>query len=105
MRSKESAEVLPLGGDEQRVSAAQRPLRGTAEDEVVPRAVNILALRHRFGIKGLNCGARVPEHLHDDARGRLAHVVGVGLEGPPPEHEALAGEIYSRCGYQQETTP
>ncbi len=86
-------EHLPFGEDCQRVGALERRLLGAAEREVVAVAVDALGLLHRLGVVGLDGGAGVPERLHQHAAGRLAHVVGVGLERQAPEREGLSFEV------------
>src|SRR5690606_5525047 len=87
------AEDLPFGHDHEGIRLAQGGLLGAAEHQVLAVAVDPLGLLHRLGIIGLDARARLPERLHDDAGGRLAHVVGVGLEGEAPEREGPALEI------------
>jgi hypothetical protein len=92
---------LPLGHDDQRVGAGQgfeRP-GGVADALHVVRRVGQVEGDHAAGLSrgngvvGMDAGARAQQCLDQDAAGRVAHVVGVGLEGQAPKGEMAARQV------------
>ena len=88
-----AAELPPFGDDGQRVRALER-LRARSCTASGRRGRRRSAahsgMRHRDRRRAP--GARRPQRLHQHPAGRLAHVVGVRLEGQPPQRDGLARE-------------
>ena len=47
----------------------------------------------RLGVEGAHRGAALEQPLDDVDRGRVAHVVGLGLEGEPEHADGLAVRV------------
>src|SRR5439155_1343760 len=85
-----AAEFLPFGDDRQRVRALQRIVRAVDDFHVAVFLEQLSRLMARGRIISLHARA-LPREIVDQAEARgLAHVVGVGLEGEPPERNCLS---------------
>src|ERR1700686_484863 len=85
-----AAKFPPFGHDGERVRPIEHLGAGLAQNEILALTVNPDALGHRDPIIGTHLRARRPERLHQDAAGRLPHVIGIGFEGKAPQCNGLA---------------
>ncbi len=89
LREVEGAELIPLGRDDDPVGALGGLVGVRAEGD---RRQERLRRGHRRGVEGADRRAAFDEALDDRDRRRLAHVVGVALEGQAEHGDGLAGE-------------
>jgi len=54
--------------------------------------------RHTLGIAGANTDAGICQRGCNGNAGRVAHVVGVGLEGQPEQRDGLSARIVAQRG-------
>lgn len=85
--------LLPFRGEDQAIGPFKRFVSVSAEDKVRSLAIQAAALVHRLGVVSADPRPGLPQPFHDGAGGRGAHVVGVRLEGQPPQREGAPGEV------------
>ena len=88
-----TAKFLPFGNDDQCVGIGKGAHRTLGILKACVVAVNAPSLMHRYRIVSGDCGAGGEEIGDQFAARRLAHVVGVGLEGQAPEREVPALQV------------
>ena len=83
----ERAELIPFGHDDERVGLVAAGI-GVVEKRQAFQ--NKAGLIHAFGIEGVDARPAVLQRGDDRDRGRIAHVVGVRLEGEAEHGDGLA---------------
>src|SRR3546814_3983385 len=70
----------------------RRPPRSTRTDTLFPYTTLFRSpgRLHALGVIGAHLGAGILQRLDDRDRGRIAHVVGVGLEGQAEQRDGAA---------------
>src|SRR5215218_996277 len=76
----EAAKLVPLGDHDQDIRLERRLVGGLGEGDALQ---DLAQLRHALWIERHDPGPGRLQRRHDVERGRIAHVVGVGLEGQP----------------------
>src|SRR6185369_650742 len=96
-------EVVPLGEDEESIGT----LEGLVGRLGVADPVTEVTLRHlrRHRVMGGEGRALAEETFEHHQRRSLAHIVGAGLEGEPPDGEVLPGEVAVVLGGLLEEEP
>jgi hypothetical protein len=85
-----AAKLLPFGNDGQRIRAIERRHRARRVANARILAKHAFRLVHRHRIIGADRSATRQQLGDQHPAGRLAHVVGVRLEGQAPEGDGLA---------------
>src|SRR6185437_7971501 len=83
------AKGRPLGDEDDGVGVLRDVVGAAAEADDGQQGARRV---HALGVVGGDLGAAGPQVLDDAQRGRLAHVVGVGLKGEAENGDALAGD-------------
>ena len=86
----ERAELLPLGDDHQRVGAFRARVWPVAIGDVAEDGLRLL---HAGRIVGADLRPHVLQRGDQRDRGRLAHVVGIRLEGEAEHRDGLAAHL------------
>ncbi|TND01997.1 MAG: hypothetical protein FD118_2027, partial [Rhodocyclaceae bacterium] len=90
-------EFLPLGDDGQGIGTVQRFHQGQRIADARVVAEDALRFMRGNRIVGADrCAARQQVGNQHQAR-RFAHVVGIGLEGQPPQGEGFAAEVLAEA--------
>ena len=92
-----TAELFPLGHDDQRIGLRQRPRLVASVGQARRIGKMMPCLGHRHRVIGGDRRPSGQQILDDLAAGGLAHVVGIGLERQPPHGKVLARQLVAKA--------
>ena len=91
----EGAERIPFRDDDQRVGSVDAAIGALRVLDVLQHGAGLL---HALRIVGADLGAGILQRRDQRDRGRVAHVVGVGLEGQPQHGNGAAAHVAAADG-------